>query len=73
MIDILAAVAGALNGGWALRLESKAAAVDVRVDAIEKVSDERHEALVRRLERMEDKIDSIPRDLREMLGGRRQE
>lgn len=70
MIDLIAAVAGALNGAWALRLESKSASVDVRVDAIEKITDERHGDLVRKLERMEEKIDRIPRDLREMLGGR---
>lgn len=75
MIDVIslaAGIAGALgNGGWALRLESQAAALRERVDGIDRIVDDRHETLERRLERIENKLDSLPRDLRELLTGRK--
>lgn len=75
MIDLVslgAGLAGILgNGGWALRLESVIAAQRERLNGIDRIVDERHETLERRLERIEQKLDSLPRDLRELLVGRK--
>lgn len=56
---IIAAVGSLLNGGWAFRLETKAAATDEKLDGVIKITDERHAELNRRLDRIEDKVDQV--------------
>lgn len=50
---IIGAFGAAANGGWALRLESKTAAIDEKVTGVQKLTDERDQRLHERLENIE--------------------
>lgn len=56
---IIAAVGTLLNGGWAFRLETKAAEASKELEGVVKLTDERHRDLTARLDRLEMKVDVL--------------
>lgn len=66
-VELWAAIAAVLgtgaNSGWGLRLESKYAASEERVDGLVKLTDTRHDDMCKRLDRIENGVDEVKRIL----------
>ncbi len=63
MFDFVGALGAVVNGGWGYRLEQKTARHEAKFESIEKLTDDRHEAVCARIDRLESRFDRFDEKL----------